>query len=80
MQDKIDKWFALLHFDKWVLQPRWSSANHTTPITTSADGTTSILGNTEVPIPNTNILTLPFPFSIQRTHNLSWQLFINGMV
>ncbi|KAJ7209869.1 multicopper oxidase-domain-containing protein [Mycena haematopus] len=33
---------------------------------------------TAVSFPNTNIHTIPFIFSIQRTHDLNWRSFING--
>ncbi|KAK7002328.1 multicopper oxidase [Favolaschia claudopus] len=56
------EWYALPHFDEWALKP---------PSTDAA----------RRPIPhnnNINAHTIPFIFSIQRTHELNWRSFING--
>ncbi|KAF7359829.1 Multi-copper oxidase [Mycena venus] len=75
-QDDVEEWFALPQFDEWALRPQPSPPSSSSSNDTNANTT---LQNTEppIPIPNTDILTLPFTFSIQRTHDLTWRSFIN---
>jgi hypothetical protein len=74
---------SLPPFDEWALRPPPSPPNahpsspapntEPDPDPDSADGRPLF--------PNTDpgdVLTLPFTFSIQRTHDLNWRSFING--
>ncbi|KAF7363167.1 Multicopper oxidase [Mycena venus] len=59
------EWYALPEFNEWALRP-------------AGDSRSSSRATTADSFPNTNIYTIPFIFSIQRTHDRDWRSFING--
>ncbi|KAF8177539.1 multicopper oxidase-domain-containing protein [Mycena galopus ATCC 62051] len=59
------EWYALPQFNEWALRPAGDSR--------SSSGAT-----TAENFPNMDIYTIPFIFSIQRTHARDWRSFING--
>ncbi|KAF7359836.1 Multi-copper oxidase [Mycena venus] len=77
-QDEIDAWFALPQFNEWALRP---SPSPSPPSSSDTDTKTLVLQiqNPRSQFPKTDIIALPFAFSIQRTHDLTWRSFINGM-
>lgn len=63
---RVKEWYELPAFNEWTLRPfgNWGPATSTIPV--------------EGGIPSTDVLTIPWIFSIQRTHDLNWRSFING--
>ncbi|KAJ7775765.1 multi-copper oxidase [Mycena maculata] len=73
---EVDAWYALLQFDEWVLRPGdvvpppGASGDRIIKDGAAWDNTSTVL--------QPAVHTLPFIFSIQRTHERNWRSFING--
>jgi hypothetical protein len=65
-------WYELPSFDEWKLRPASASASASKDAAALENTNTGAFRNT------TNVLSIPFIFSIQRTHELYWRSFING--
>ncbi|KAJ7141589.1 multi-copper oxidase [Mycena filopes] len=70
-------WDELPHFDEWALRPLAADYPNAASDDEDANARNNIVAQKRQEDPGPH-LTIPFVFSIQRTHDQNWRSFING--